>query len=78
MDSQLLTNSDIEQILSTNKGGNQKECRIETLVSEPQVCNDQICVFNINRGGILDKSSRIKIPAFRTTANELLPPISGV
>ena len=58
----IMTNEDIIQILSTtNKKGQGQSCRVETIIQEPQTNNAEYCVFNINSGGILDKSSRLKL-----------------
>lgn len=75
----IMTNADITAMLSTNsKGVGGQSCRVETVVQEPQTNNDQYCVFNINSGGILDKSSRLKISVFKNGAEGQLPPITGV
>ena len=74
----VMTNNDIMNMLSTNKkGGGGQSCRIETIVAEPQSNNDQYTLFNINAGGILDKSSRLKVSVYANGANTQLTPISG-
>ena len=75
----IMTNEDIIQILSTtNKKGQGQSCRVETIIQEPQTNNQEYCVFNINSGGILDKSSRLKLSVYADGANGKLTPISGV
>jgi hypothetical protein len=74
----IMTNEDIIQMLSTNgKNGQGKSCRVETVIQEPQTINQNYAVFNINSGGILDKSSRLKLNVYANGDNAQLPPISG-
>lgn len=75
----IMTNNDIMNMLSTSKkGGQGQSCRVETIVQEPQSVNTEYCKFNINSGGILDKSSRVKLNVYANGDNTQLPPISGV
>ncbi len=74
----VMTNNDIMNMLSTNKkGGGGQSCRVESIVQEAQTNNHQYTVFNINSGGILDKSSRLKVCVYANGANTQLTPISG-